>query len=147
MAQPITYNQIIEVFREVGDKHLQINHFGHGMIEDVNTFQQSDDKFPVLWVTPQSTRIQENSTIYRMRILVFDIDKTNDDYRTEILSDTLLILEDVVKYLRNQDVDYGVLQTQNCIPFVQKFVDYCAGWYCDIEIETASNNNPCNIPE
>jgi hypothetical protein len=147
MAKPITYNQIIEVFRTVANKHLQIHHFGHGMIEDVNTFQQEDDKFPVLWVVPQSTRLTDNSTVYRMRVLVFDIDKTSDDYRTEILSDTLQIISDVIKYLKNEDWDYGVLQDQNCIPFVQKFVDYCAGWYADIEIDTVSNNNPCNIPE
>ena len=147
MAKPLTYNEIIEVFRTVADNHLQINYFGHGMIEDVNTFQEEDDKFPVLWVVPQSTRFNDNSTVYRLRVLVFDIDKTSDDYRTEILSDTLQILGDVIKYLKNEDWDYALLNQQNCIPFVQKFVDYCAGWYSDIEIDTVSNNNPCNIPE
>jgi hypothetical protein len=144
--QNITYNQLLAIFDEIGTNHYQINRTGNGVIEDVNTFGPTSNEFPILWVSPQSVNLGENALIYKVRVLVFDIDEEDDSHRTEILSDTLQILSDVIKSLKIDDDRYFVTNQPEAIPFNQRFVDYCTGWYADVEIETALNNNPCDIP-
>jgi hypothetical protein len=142
----LSYNQLINVFQSIKDSHPQIKRFGNGVIEDVNTFGPNSGEFPILWVAPQSAELGTNSLIYKMRILVFDIDETDDSIRNEILSDTLLILNDVIQMLKNDDDRYSVLGAATATPFNQRFVDYCSGWFCDVDIETEINNTTCSIP-
>jgi len=146
MANTLTYNQLLTVFNNIGNDHLQIKRVGNGMIEDVNTFSPKDVNFPIMWVTPQSAQLGRNSLLYTFRVLVFDIDDEDDDHRNEILSDTLSILNDIIVQLNNDDDDYYVSNTPTAIPFTQRFVDYCSGWYADVEIEVAIMNARCQVP-
>lgn len=150
-----SYNQLIEVFRRISLRHSQIKRFGNGVIEDVNIFGDKTPEFPILWVVPQSVDLKQNVLIYKMRILVFDIDSTSDTYRVEILSDTLRILNDVIKLLKEEQEiyfnniligDYTIRQDSTAFPFVQMFTEYCSGWYSDIMIETNQDNSLCDIP-
>ena len=145
MAQ-VTYNQLIKAFETIGENHIQIKRFGNGVIEDVNTFSPDSNGFPILWVAPQSVELGENSMIYTIRILVFDIDESNDSLRNEILSDCLLIINDVIQLLKNDTDNYTVTNNPQAIPFNQKFVDYCTGWFADVNIETDILNTLCVIP-
>jgi hypothetical protein len=142
----ITFNQLIAKFEDLSNKHLQIKRFGTGPIEDVNTFSPSSGEFPVLWIVPQNARLSENTLTYIIRILVFDINETDDSHRDEILSDTLLILNDIFQQFKNDDDNYEVNADLFATPFNQKFVDYCTGWFADVEITTDINNSICIIP-
>lgn len=142
----ITYNQLIARFETLANNHRQIKRFGNGVIEDVNTFGPNSGLFPILWVAPQSVQLTENALIYKMRILVFDIDEENDTLRNELLSDTLLILNDIFQTLKNGYDDITLISTATATPFNQRFVDYCTGWFIDVDIETAINNSLCLIP-
>lgn len=143
---PITYNQLIARFETLATNHIQIKRFGNGVIEDVNTFGPNSGEFPILWVSPQSAQLTENALIYKIRILVFDIDEENDSLRNELLSDTLLILNDIFQTLKNAYDDMSLISTATATPFNQRFVDYCTGWFIDVDIETAINNSLCIIP-
>ena len=143
----MTYNQIIDTFQSIANSHLQIHNFGDGLLEDINTIKENCGKFPVLWVIPQSAELGENGLNYKMRVLVFDIDETADTFRRNILSDTLQILNDVIKNFKNDSDDYYVGGVNTALPFTQNFADYVTGWYIDINIETGIDNNPCDNPE
>lgn len=142
----ITFNQLLKKFEDLADEHLQIKRFGDGPIEDVNTFSPSSGEFPVLWVVPQAARLGTNTLVYTMRILVFDINETDDSFRNEILSDTLQILNDIYQQFKDSDDNYEVNAELIATPFNQRFVDYCTGWFADIEITTDINNSLCIIP-
>jgi hypothetical protein len=142
----ITFNQLLNKFEALANNHLQIKRFGSGPIEDVNTFSPSSGDFPVLWVVPQAAKLGKNTLVYTMRILVFDIDETDDSNRDEILSDTLQILNDIFQQIMEDDENYEVNTDLIATPFNQRFVDYCTGWFADIEITTDINNSLCIIP-
>lgn len=146
MATSITFNQLLNKFETLANNHLQIKRFGSGPIEDVNTFSPSSGDFPVLWVVPQAAKLGKNTLVYTMRILVFDIDETDDSNRDEILSDTLQILNDIFQQIMEDDENYEVNTDLIATPFNQRFVDYCTGWFADIEITTDINNSLCIIP-
>ena len=142
----ITLNELLKKFEDLSDQHLQIKRFGSGPIEDVNTFSPSSGEFPILWIVPQNVRLSENTLIYIIRVLIFDIDETSDLNRNEILSDTLLILNDIFQQFKNDDNNFEVNTDLIATPFNQRFVDYCTGWFADIEITTNINNSLCLIP-
>lgn len=142
----ITYNTILKTFEEIADTHYQINNFGSGTLEEVNTFSNGG-KFPVLWVIPQRVTLGQNSMTYTIRVMVFDIGETDDSLDSEQYSDTILILNDVMFWLNNNKFwnndEASVVNTPIATPFRQKFVDYCVGWYSDFDIEVPTfNNNP-----
>lgn len=139
---------LIHEFETIATNHAFINRFGNGPIDDVNTTIPNDGKYPVLWVIPQSVTLDDNAIVYNIRVLVFDIDSTDDSLRDQILSDTLMTLNDVVKLFRNggPSNDYEAPIAPQAIPFEQEFVDYCVGWYCDLQVVTDGMNSPCDFP-
>lgn len=139
---------LIHEFETIATNHAFINRFGNGPIDDVNVTIPNDGKYPVLWVIPQTVTLDDNAIIYTIRILVFDIDSTDDSLRDQILSDTLMTLNDVVKLFRNggSDNEYEAPTAPQAVPFEQEFVDYCLGWYCDLQVVTDGMNSPCDFP-
>jgi len=140
----ITYNTILKTFEEISERHLQINNFGTGDLDEVDTFS-NEGKFPVLWVIPQRVQLGANSMIYTIRVMVFDISETDDSLDDEQYSDTILILNDVMFILNTDDFWNGdeasVINTPTATPFRQKFTSYCVGWFADFDIEVPTFNN------
>lgn len=142
----VTYNKILNEFNRIANFHRQINNFGNGTLDEVNSFD-NNGKFPILWVVPQRVQLGNNSMIYTIRVMVFDINNTDDSLDEEILSDTILILNDVMVELNNNPFISGeevsVINTPSATPFRQKFTDYCVGWFADFDIEVSSFNSSC----
>jgi len=139
---------LVQEFKDIATSHAFIQRFGNGPIDNVNETIPNDGKYPVLWVIPQNVTLDDNAITYNMRILVFDIDSSDDSLRDQILSDTLVTLNDVVKLFRNggNSDSYETLNAPIAIPFEQEFVDYCVGWYTDLQIVTNGMNSPCDYP-
>ena len=142
-----TYNQIIKEIETIALANPFINRFGAGEISDIETDAPTSALYPICWVVPQQTEIGENDMIYTLRVLVFDIDDTDDSKQQEILSDTLQTLTDIIKKFRNYNDAYTLDGRPLCMPFTHRFVDYNTGWYTDLRITTEFANNPCEYPE
>ena len=150
----MTFNQIVQKFKVIGDNHLFINRFGTGQVTDIDAVIADWIQFPVLWIIPQSIEVTENTVSYTFRTMVFDIVNTDDTPETEVLSDTSSTLIDVIKLFRYEGLDvidpdgvptdYGINETIILIPFTERFTDYVSGWYADITIITGADNNPCS---
>jgi hypothetical protein len=148
MKMSKTLNQIIERFETIATDHLFIERFGFGELSDIDVAGPNDVDYPLMWVVPQGADFDEQTLIYTLRVIIMDIDDTDDSKRNEIMSDTLRTLIDVVKIFKNDDTyDWNITDTTNAVPFSQRFVDYTTGWFADIRIITDLDNNPCNIPE
>jgi hypothetical protein len=145
-----TYNQIINQLKTISLSSPFVKRFGAGEIEQLDTDSSESTAFPICWCVPQNVEIGENSLNYRFRIMVMDIDNTDDAHQQEILSDTLRTLIDIVKSFRYAGGnDYTLVEPPfpSANPFSHNLTDYVVGWYCDINIATDMNNDPCDIPE
>lgn len=142
-----TLRQLNDTLKDIADRNLFINRYGFGELSEVDIDGPNSDLYPLMYVVPQGARLSENVLTYTIRIIVMDIDDTDDTKRVEILSDTLRTLTDVVKEFKNNSDDYNLDQDVDCLPFSQRFVDYTTGWWADISIITEIDNNPCNFPE
>jgi hypothetical protein len=85
------------------------------------------------------------------------MDKINQDYsnQSEVMSDTLLILEDVFTILYqsytqqygNFTLDYEPQFGANVQPFLERFETILAGWTMTINIVQLHDYNRCVLPE
>jgi hypothetical protein len=141
-----SYNQIITDLEQVAMANPFINRFGSGDVSDIDSIIDNSQNFPICWVVPQNATVGINTLNYMFRILVFDIDNTDDSHQQDILSDTLRTLIDVVKVYVNENTEVDIEQDNVCTPFTERFTEYCVGWFCDITIITNLDNNPCNVP-
>jgi hypothetical protein len=148
MKMSKTLNQIIKRFETIATDHLFIERFGFGELSDIDVAGPNDVDYPLMWVVPQGADFDEQTLIYTLRVIIMDVDDTDDSKRNEIMSDTLRTLIDVVKIFKNDDTyDWNITDTTNALPFSQRFVDYTTGWWADIRIITDLDNNPCSIAE
>jgi hypothetical protein len=139
-----TYNQIVKEFEDIAINNVFIKRFGAGEINDIEVFGPETVEYPYLWIVPQQAVIGENTLNYVFRVMVFDIDNTDDSLQQEILSDCLRTLIDVIKDFRYRLSDSVDIQGDpTAIPFTHRFVDYNTGWYSDLTIITEIDNNPC----
>lgn len=140
-----TYNQIIKLFNDIANANPFVKRFGAGEINDVEVFGPENAEYPYLWIVPQQVTIGESTLNYVFRVMVFDIDDTDDSKQQEILSDTLRTLIDVIKEFRYRlSNDVNIQGDPVAVPFTHRFVDYNTGWYADMTIVTDANNNPCD---
>lgn len=140
----LTYKQIINKFEQIASNNPFINRYGSGEITEIEVSGPTSGDYPILWIVPQQVEVGENDLVYVVRVLVFDIDDTDDSKQEEILSDTLRTLIDVIRTFRNEDSDYQSSDRPICLPFTHRFVDYNTGWYTDLRLITDMNNNPCS---
>lgn len=139
-----TLRQMNDLLMTIADKHLMINRYGFGELNEVNVVGPEAAEYPLMFVVPQQSLIAENQLVYTLRIIIMDIDDTDDSKRVEILSDTLQTLNDIILLLKTiNNNDFNVDSDTTCYPFSQRFVDYTVGWWADISIITDIYNNPC----
>lgn len=142
----MTYNNIIDVFKDIAANDPFIKRFGSGEITEGALEASNSGLYPLLWVVPQSALMTENTLDYTFRVLVFEQDDTDDSKQQLILSNDLQIIIDIIKRFKYElDDDVSISGSQTLVPFSHRFVDYCTGWYSDMTITTPLDNSPCSI--
>lgn len=142
----MTYNQVIALFEEIANDNKFIKEFAHGEAWEIEGKINPALEYPLLYAIPLQSAFEEQAVRRTFTLMVMAKVKKDKSDETEILSDTELILQDVIKALRNDDDDYNVVGTPIMIPFKEEFADWCAGWRADVEIETNGRSNDCDIP-
>ena len=156
------YKKIMDLLRQLGTYHEQIQSWGQGSIEQLiydteeRLKEQNDPRrapyYPSMWVITEGATTDGRETVYDFNILIMDIMNTkNFDNQIDIDSDTLDILKDVIAQLKyatgmecycNLDIEYPVQMT----PFSEAYDDYVDGWAGKIRIRVPDAINRCIAP-
>jgi len=156
------YRKIIDLLRQLGTYHEQIQSWGEGPIEQLiyNTEERLKDEnyprrapyYPSMWVITDGATTDGRETVYDFNILIMDILNTKEfDNQIDASSDTLDILKDVIAQLKyatgmecycNLDIDYPIQMT----PFSEAYDDYLEGWAGKIRIRVPDAINRCIAP-
>ena len=147
MSSIYTLNNLINLFESIATAHHEIKFFGFGELWEIDGKPKSMREFPVLWVFPTGATQEENTTVFNFDIYVFDlVDKAevSENYR---LSDTMQILQDVLRIIRDNSDDYELVDnTATLQPFTEKFNDQCTGWFASDGIRINYDPTDCYIP-
>jgi len=142
----ITHNQIIKLFSDIATNHKQINDWGFGKNFDIG----ADRKiiYPLMWGDNNPSSIQDNVLLSNYSLYFLDRVKQDQSNEDEIISDQLLIAQDVFAILCS-DVysDYFVLtRTAQISEFFSEYLDdVLVGVKLDIQFRIFYDTNRCQI--
>lgn len=140
-------NQILKYLKDVAEAHRLIRTYAEGQTYD---FSASDALlYPCLWAVPVgvSPSLSSNQMDYRIQVFMMDIEKADGSNEIEILSDTALILMDVIAKLQTVSLDYDDWDVSSAgmfEPFVDRGVDTVSGHSCELVISAFFAGDLCN---
>ena len=151
MATQQSYNQIIDYLRNFADIHFQVQYFDNGFLSKLNTAVTSTNNFPLLFVVPIShTNTLHLPQTYTVRVYSLDVLQKDGSNHTDVISDTIQILNDLVKWILGDDTQSDnidlVNQSPVAIPYTNTTVEYCGGWFMDLQLTVRLVDVICDIP-
>tara|TARA_R110001606_G_scaffold342302_1_gene490756 strand:- start:269 stop:772 length:504 start_codon:yes stop_codon:yes gene_type:complete len=156
----ITMNELIKKFSDFSDNHQQLKDFGYGPTSDIGVSRKMS--FPYLWVThrsPSSIAVSNKSQIPEMNLTFIVVDQINyqknyleengldSDNQQEIISDCLMIVQDLINYISSELRFQGVKLMDDNISIEPTFDDTddrVTGWVADIPMKLIYFN--CSTP-
>ena len=158
------YKKIVDLIQLIGKQHQMINSTGVGTIEQLvmfvqdrlnqdNTIDTYSVEYPLLYIIPEPAQTNGKSMTYSFDLICADITNVkNFEADTDVLSDTLQILEDVIAKMfwtidnascyYSWNISYPITFT----PFQEDYADRLNGWTCKVEIEVPQPINLCDAP-
>jgi len=157
----ITFRNVLGFFETIAEKHLQINSFHSGFMDEVDINKLGATDYVILYAEPGNATINTGVLIYTFTIYVLDMinDEVGDAPNKERLgridtySENLSILQDVINEFKQNLystswVDDEVLLTLpiTAEPFTARFNNLLTGWSASISLEVNNPNNLCIVP-
>lgn len=142
-----TWNNIVKYFETIAEHHYQIKGFGSGFVDDIQATLKKNTNYPFMYVIPLDDTVRENTNDARVGVIIVDLVKEDHRNQLEVLSDTNLIVKDIIKILRNEEVsNIQVLDEPTMEPFKERYADDTTGWVIDLSLQINFPNNYCDIP-
>jgi hypothetical protein len=157
----ITFRNVVGFFETIAEKHLQINSFHSGFMDEVDINKLGATDYVILYAEPGNASIDTGVLTYTFTIYVLDMindaigDAPNKERlgRVDTFSENLSILQDVINEFKQSVVTTSwvdsevILQTPiNAEPFTARFNNLLTGWSASISLEVKNANNLCIVP-
>jgi hypothetical protein len=157
----LNLKNIVDDFKLLANRHKQLNSFGFGDVDEFTYQVDSRDKqdnpnyqapyYPYFYVVPSNVTQEFGFMTFEFQLLVSDIMKRDMDNMTDILSDTLQIMNDIVSMFRlsytpengNYNEFYFVDEAVTMIPFVEQYEDLLCGYSATLRIKTRTYLDRC----
>ena len=139
----LTINQIVKSIRDYANNHAQIKYVFFGAIYD--RLSKQDVKYPALFFDIESSRILAKQTELRFSLYFLDR-QLQETEGLEVMSDMLLVAQDIVAQLRNNQNLYDVSEIIPLDFLIETDPDYLAGVKITISLTIPNINNRCIIP-
>jgi len=139
-------NQLIKIFNDFANSHLQINSFGFGEVYEANGNPKVTGNTPTLWVFPTQSTVTDNTVVFSFDVRCWDLVTKGESNENDVLSDTHEILVDFVKYIKHSSFEYILSGDPTMSPFTEQLADDVTGWTLNIDIEVNKIDSDCQIP-
>ena len=143
----VSYIRLLNAFEAFSSAHLQIKRFASDFPEQMPNFGTENEKYPILFVSPDQTIFDENANQFTVTVRCFDIIEKDRTNINTILSDTNTILNDVYRWFKDGDI-FGIDvidEAPASTPLNNALLDYAAGWEMQITF-TVDTYGICEIP-
>jgi|SRR5579863_2601550 len=138
-----TLNNLKQILLHIAEGHSQVNSFGWGEEYDISSV--TVENYPLLWVLPLPSVINEQAILYKFRLGYFDLVDADQTNETEVQSDAINVLRDFMYILRD-GYDLEVIFGATVTPFTEKYNDRTSGWYIDMSINVLQSYGACDAP-
>ena len=157
----ISFRNAVGYLETIASKHLQINSFHSGMMDEVDINKLGATDYVILYAEPGSATINQGVLTYSFTIYVMDMvneevgDAPNKQRigRVDSYSETLNILQDVIAEFKHSlnvkswvDGEVVLQLPITAEPFTARFNNLLTGWSATINIDVNNKNNLCIAP-
>ena len=140
----LTLNQTVKLIKDIALSHDQINTVYFG---DVWEFlAQTDNVYPAMFYSLTGSQINGKSLDMSFSLFFLDRQLQDETNETEVLSDQLLIAQDIISMLRFPKFDWEIGDNVVLEFFTENEKDYLAGVKADVTISFLMLSNRCQIP-
>jgi hypothetical protein len=140
----LTLNQTVKLIKDIAESHDQINTVYFG---DVWEFlAQTDNTYPAMFYSLTGSQINGKSLDMSFSLFFLDRQLQDETNETEVLSDQLLIAQDIVSMFRHPKFDWEIADNVVLEFFTENEKDYLAGVKADVTISFPMLSNRCQIP-
>lgn len=140
----LTLNQTINQISLIAQSHDQINTVYFG---DVWEFlAQTDNNYPSMFYSLTGSQINGKELSMSFSLFFLDRQLQDETNETEVLSDQLLICQDVVSMLKHPNWNWQIGDSVSLDFFTENEKDYLAGVKADITVTYPMLSDRCQIP-
>ena len=167
----LTYEYIIAEFKKLQEKHLAINAFFCGPLEEVDLDKIPNNQYPILYIEPSSININNYTQEFIFQVAVLDKFEMNEtinqndqkeyhpktnywatysDMRNKTLNDCYLILKDITaSFIQNfQTISWVNTQIDlelpiNLTPVSTDYDNMLSGWTGTYSVTANNKNDLC----
>lgn len=141
----LTLNQVIKTIEDIGKAHYQIKNVFYGNAFDFLSRGQ-DNQYPALFFDLQSASINGLTSTLSFQLFFADrvlLEQTNEQ---EVLSDQLLICQDIIAQLHNNNFEWDMQDNVTLDFFTENTPEYLAGVSAVINLDLPFINDRCQVP-
>ena len=140
----MTIKEVKSLLNNLAIDHKQINDFGWVDVWDLG--ESKSITYPLMYCTIQSSNVSGKTFNLSLSIifadLVFEDEKNEDD----VISDQMLVCQDIIAQLRSDTFDFTLNNTVNINFFTERLSDLVAGVQASITLALPYVADRCAVP-
>jgi len=140
----MTIKEVKKLLNNLAIDHKQINDFGWGDVWEIG--ESKSITYPLMYCTIQNSNVSGKTFNLSLSIifadLVFEDEKNEDD----VISDQMLICQDIIAQLRSDTFDFTLGQSVNVNFFTERLSDLVAGVQATISLALPYVADRCAVP-
>jgi hypothetical protein len=140
----MTLNQIVKQITEFGNNHEQIKFVYFGDVWE--RLSNGEVTYPAMFFNLNDAQILTKQIQYNFSIYCMDRMLMEETNETEVLSDMILVGQDMVASLRDPIYNWIANDNMSVTFYTESDPDYLAGVKIDFSLTLSSLNDTCQIP-
>jgi hypothetical protein len=140
----MTIKEVKSLLNNLAIDHKQINDFGWGDVWELG--ESKSITYPLMYCTIQSSNVSGKTFNLSLSILFADLvfeDEKNED---DVISDQMLVCQDIIAQLRSDSFDFTLGNTVNINFFTERLSDLVAGVQASITLALPYVADRCAVP-
>lgn len=138
-----TLNQIVKKITDYGSQHAQIKFVLYGDV--VDHLSQGEVTYPAFFFNMSGVSILAKQITFTFSLYFMDRQIENTE-ELEVMSDQLLICQDIIALIRDNANEWLVSENIPMEFFMESEPDVLAGVKADVTLTLSSINNRCQVP-
>lgn len=139
----LTLNQTIKLISDLGLAHEQINTVYFG---DVWEFLKTDNIYPAMFFSLTGSSISGKQLNLDFSLFFLDRQLQDESNENEVLSDQLLIAQDIISMMRYPKFDWEIGDQVSIEFFTEEKEDFLAGVKADVSVSFPMLSDRCQVP-
>jgi len=143
----MTLNQIISTIQTASESHKQINKF---IVGELDFTEENLKYYPLVWLVPNGFNFdtEGKKVVYNFMLMVLDRHFESQTNMIEVLSDTALIMQDIITLCKRNTYEDEVFFSVNgnAEAIMDNKADILAGYGVEINVEVPYSESYCDIP-